>query len=107
MPNSPPCRWRNADWSRRWSVTAGETTLAVFDHILRSSEAEARAVISALPDGVYRAEDVIDGDGVDPSKIPVQVVVRIAGDSMEVDFTGSSPARKAPINCSAARCNRR
>jgi N-methylhydantoinase B len=78
-----------------------ETTLAVFDHILRSSEAEARAVISALPDGVYRAEDVIDGDGVDPSKIHVQVVVRIAGDSMEVDFTGSSLARKAPINCSA------
>jgi N-methylhydantoinase B len=78
-----------------------DATLAVFDHILRSSEAEARAVIAALPDGLYCAEDVIDGDGVDPSPISVQVAVRIAGDAMQVDFTGSGAVRKAPINCSA------
>ena len=73
-----------------------ETTLAVFDHILRSSEAEARAVISALPDGVYRAEDVIDGDGVDQSKIPVQVAVRIAGELDGGRFHGIQPSAKSP-----------
>lgn len=77
------------------------TVKAVFDHILSASEARARAALSALPDGLYRARDVIDGDGVDDAPISVEVAIRIAGDSMHVDFTGSSPARAAPINCSA------
>lgn len=78
-----------------------DTVAAVFAHLLDSGEARARAAVAALPDGTYAATDTIDGDGVDPSPIPVRVAVRIAGDAMEVDFTGSSPARAAPINCSA------
>lgn len=77
------------------------TTVAVFEQILSNSEAESRAAILALPDGLYTAVDVIDGDGVDRSPIEIKVAVRIVGDTMEADFTGSSPARKAPINCSA------
>ena len=48
----------------------------------------------ALPDGDYAAEDVIDGDGASDAPIAVQVVVRIRGDAIEADFTGSSPARR-------------
>jgi N-methylhydantoinase B len=77
------------------------TVRGVFAHIQDTSEARARAAIAALPDGVYLAEDVIDGDGDDPGPIPIRVAVRIAGDSLTADFTGSSPARSAPINCSA------
>jgi N-methylhydantoinase B len=68
--------------------------------ILRSSEARARAVVAALPDGDYFADDIVDGDGATDAAIAVCVVVRIRGDAMDVDFTGSSPARAAPINCS-------
>jgi N-methylhydantoinase B len=68
--------------------------------ILASSEARARAVIAALPDGEYPAEDVVDGDGASDEAIAVRVVVRIRGDAIEADFTGSSMARAAPINCS-------
>ncbi|MBN9508329.1 MAG: hydantoinase B/oxoprolinase family protein, partial [Alphaproteobacteria bacterium] len=71
-----------------------------FGWILATSEARARAVVAALPDGDYTAGDVIDGDGVSDAPIAVQVVVRIRGDAIEADFTGSSPARGAPINCS-------
>ena len=89
---------------RRLAETAaryGAATLAwVFDRILATSEARARAVVAALPDGIYRASDVIDGDGDDASAVHVQVAVRIAGDTVEVDFSGSAEARAAPLNCS-------
>jgi N-methylhydantoinase B len=77
-----------------------EAVESVFGSILTSSEARARAVIESLPDGDYPAEDVIDGDGSIDEPIAIKVVVRIRGSGIERDFTGSSPARNAPINCS-------
>jgi N-methylhydantoinase B len=79
----------------------GRDVLAgVFAETLLASEAEARKAVAALPDGEYTAEDVFDGDGLSDEPVPVRVVVRVTGDHMEVDFTGSSGARDAPINCS-------
>ena len=73
---------------------------ATFAWLIAVSEARARAVIEALPDGDYSASDVIDGDGESEASIPICVTVRIRGSEIEADFTGSSPARNAPINCS-------
>ena len=73
---------------------------ATFAWSLDAGEAQARAVIAALPDGDYAAGDVIDGDGGSDEAIAVAVVVHIRGDAMEVDFTGSGAACAAPINCS-------
>jgi N-methylhydantoinase B len=70
-----------------------------FVQILDSSELLGRAAVAALPDGVYRAEDWVDGDGVDDARFKVCVSVTIAGDRMSFDFTGSSPQRQGPINC--------
>ncbi len=79
----------------------GATALnATFAWLIATSEARARAVIEALPDGDYSTSDVIDGDGETEDSIPICVTVRIRGSEIEVDFTGSSPARNAPINCS-------
>lgn len=72
-----------------------------FGHILEAGEREARQALSALPDGVYRAEDWIDGDGQSEERIPVQVSVRIDGDRLTADFTGCAPARPGPINCTS------
>ncbi len=73
---------------------------AAFRRLIATSEGQARAVIAALPDGDYQASDIIDGDGAVDDAIPVQVTVRIRGSEIEADFTGSSAARNAPINCS-------
>jgi N-methylhydantoinase B len=73
---------------------------ATFARLIAVSEARARAVIEALPDGDYSASDVIDGDGATEASIPICVTVRIRGSEIEADFTGSSQARNAPINCS-------
>jgi N-methylhydantoinase B len=72
----------------------------VFESILSLSEKRSRNAVAALPDGVYKATDVIDGDGVSDEQIPVCVAVKIDGDRVCVDFTGSAPARGGPINCS-------
>jgi len=76
-----------------------ETLRSAFRHILeRDAEASLRAV-AALPDGVYEAEDWIDGDGVSDARIPVRLAVSIAGERITFDFSGSAAARPAPINC--------
>jgi N-methylhydantoinase B len=64
------------------------------------SERRMRAEIAEMPDGEYRFEDyVIENDGLtnEPSKL--QVAVTIAGDHMTVDYTGSDPQRRGPVNC--------
>lgn len=73
---------------------------ATFRWLNETSEMRARAVIAALPDGDYAASDLIDGDGAVNDAIPIQVMVRVRESEIEVDFTGSSAARNAPINCS-------
>lgn len=64
------------------------------------SERRMRAEIREIPDGVYRFEDdAIDNDGITdvPSRLKVAVMVR--GDEMTVDYTGSDPQRRGPVNC--------
>ncbi len=74
---------------------------AAFNHLLSVSEKQARAAIAALPDGIYEAEDIIDGDGVTTDPISVKVAVTITGDRLTADFTGCPPAVAGPINCAA------
>ncbi|MEO1192312.1 MAG: hydantoinase B/oxoprolinase family protein [Pseudomonadota bacterium] len=76
-----------------------DTLRTCFRHILERDAAASRRAVGALPDGVYEAEDWIDGDGVTDERIPVRVAVTISGEAISVDFTGSAAARAAPINC--------
>ncbi len=71
-----------------------------FAYMLTTSERSCRAAVMGLPDGVYEAEDAIDVDGTADGQVRVRVQVRIAGDEVTVDFTGSSLPTAGPINCS-------
>jgi N-methylhydantoinase B len=68
------------------------------EEILQRSEAAMRSDIAAMPDGTYHAVDFFDdyGPGTDPLRI--EVTVTVAGDSLTIDFTGSSPQTKSGIN---------
>ncbi|HEV8368079.1 MAG TPA: hydantoinase B/oxoprolinase family protein [Pyrinomonadaceae bacterium] len=57
-----------------------------------------RHTISTIPDGVYKAEDALDGDGISDSPVPIVVRVTIHGDGAIVDFHGSSPQVTGAIN---------
>jgi N-methylhydantoinase B len=70
-----------------------------FEHILATSERLSRAAIAAMPDGIYTAEDWIDGDGISNERFPVKVAVTIKGDNIIVDFTGSCAQVAGPVNC--------
>ncbi|MDP6564649.1 MAG: hydantoinase B/oxoprolinase family protein [Alphaproteobacteria bacterium] len=65
------------------------------DEIIARSEASMRAAIALLPDGAY--QDGFDIDGVD-QPLRVACAVRIAGDRLAVDFAGTSPQVRWPIN---------
>jgi N-methylhydantoinase B len=72
---------------------------AAIELMWQRSEAAARAAIRNIPDGIYRASSFLDNDGVDLDKpMPVDVVVRVEGDEMTVDFSGVADQVKGPIN---------
>lgn len=66
--------------------------------VLDQSERRMRAAIRALPDGVYTASDYVDNDGITDVPCEVRVAIRIRGDEVEVDFTGSSAQVDGPLN---------
>lgn len=90
---------RLIELAERHGVT---TVLDAFAEVFRYGERRSRAVIADLPDGVYRAESEIEGDGIDDRDIPLRVAVTVAGDALTVDFTGTSPAVRGNVNCPRA-----
>ncbi|HEV2762771.1 MAG TPA: hydantoinase B/oxoprolinase family protein, partial [Pyrinomonadaceae bacterium] len=67
-------------------------------HLVEYSERRMRAAIARLPDGVYEAEDALDGDGVSEDEILLRVRVEVRGETAVVDFSGSAPQVAGPVN---------
>ena len=61
-----------------------------------------RAVLRGLKPGVYRGRDFLDDDGFDSGPIPIQVAIAIRGGRAIVDFTGSAPQVRGPLNANFA-----
>ena len=70
---------------------------ALLDYSRRMTE----AVIAAIPDGVYRFEDALEGDGQREYRIPICVAITVAGSRMTVDFAGSAPQVAGNLNAVA------
>jgi N-methylhydantoinase B len=66
--------------------------------ILDRSEAAARALIAAMPDGVYGAETFLDNDRAGDEPLPIRVKVIVQGDEMTVDYSEMAGEVKGPIN---------
>ncbi len=79
-----------------------EQVRAAGRYAISSTEASMRRGIASIPDGDYTAEDFLDEDGVGDEAIPVHVTVKVRGDSMEIDFSGSG--RQPLGNCGTAWC---
>ncbi len=76
-------------------VTAMEALLAYADRL-------ARAGVSRIPDGAYVAEDAIEDDGFGSGPLAIRVTVRVRGDAIEFDFTGTAPQAAGGVNAVAA-----
>lgn len=63
------------------------------------AEAAVRATVRDIPDGVYRAQSLLDDDPANPGvPISVKVAVTVNHDILTVDFTGTAPQAKGAIN---------
>ncbi len=86
---------------------------AAFDAILdATTETYRREILSKIPDGTYVWEDYAEHDGVDDPKLHTQRITltkvsdapadpehgRPAGPRLILDFTGTAPQAKGPIN---------
>ncbi|MCZ7590461.1 MAG: hydantoinase B/oxoprolinase family protein [Gaiella sp.] len=72
---------------------------AAVDELLRRGEAIARARIERIPDGAYTFEDYLDNDGIDlDTPVAIRATVIVSGSELTVDFTGSSPQVRGPMN---------
>jgi N-methylhydantoinase B len=59
--------------------------------------------LKALPDAVVSHAEPLDGDGIDPAAAPViRVRIEKTGRRFRVDFTGSDPCVRGPVNAPLA-----
>jgi N-methylhydantoinase B len=76
-----------------------DTILAATRQLMDYTERVVRQRIAAIPDGEYRAEGFLDDDGKNRDvRLPIKVCVRIMGDSIQVDLTGSSDQVETGFN---------
>lgn len=67
----------------------------MYDH----SERITSLAIEKIPDGTWTAEDFMDSNGIDLDKtIKVRVTVTVKGSDITIDFTGSDPEQRGPMN---------
>lgn len=64
------------------------------------SERLTRAEIAKLPDGDYSFSDQMDDNALDPASDPITIAVtlRVRGDELEFDFSGTGPQAVSAIN---------
>jgi N-methylhydantoinase B len=78
----------------------GATELAAgMDAVLDYAERRTRASIASIPDGTYRAADVLEDDAVSERDIAIEATVEIAGEAVDVDFARSSAQSAGNLNC--------
>ena len=79
-----------------------KVTLAALNEILLQGERLARAAVRRIPNGVYEAEAILDGDGNDDApldeKLLLKLKITVDDDEMTVDFTGTGPQNRGPMN---------
>lgn len=80
------------------------TLLASIDQVLDDAETVARQQISEIPDGVYTFEDYCDGDGIVNEPFKLVATVAVDGDSINIDFEGTSKQTKGGMNMALAVC---
>src|SRR5258708_18338611 len=71
-------------------------------HLLDYSAQMMSVALAAIPEGVYRAEDFLDDDGITDNPQRIAVTIRIRRRGTEVDFTGSAPQCAGSVSAVAA-----
>ena len=81
-----------------------DTLRACMDEATTASEARLRAKIRELPEGRYHGTYYVDDDGVVDELIKIVTTLTIEDGCVHVDFTGTDPQRRSPINATLSSC---
>lgn len=81
-----------------FSTHGTDTTMAAIAAMHDRAEAQMRAAIAAVPDGVYDGEDWLDDDAAGGPPMAVRVSVHIRGDRAVFDFSRTDDAARGPVN---------
>jgi N-methylhydantoinase B len=74
---------------------AMEALIAYADRLIRAG-------LALVPDGDYAAEDWLEDDGFGHGPLPIRVTVRVRGETLQADFTGTSPQVEGGVNAVSA-----
>jgi N-methylhydantoinase B len=74
------------------------TVIACAERLIRRSELRMRQAIAAIPDGCHEYEFHLENGGGSPEPVRARVALTVSGDEITVDFAGSSPMVRGPIN---------
>lgn len=84
-----------ARMARKFGTAALTAAMAA---ILDGSEAMMRAALKALPDGEASFVELVDDDGQSEEPIRLAVKITKTGETIALDFEGSSPQVRGPVN---------
>jgi len=68
------------------------------DQLIGETEAQMRAAIRTLPEGIYEFHDRMDDVGPDTEPVEAHVTVTIRDGKVVMDWAGSGPQREAGLN---------
>ena len=68
------------------------------EDIITYTRGRIRMRIAELRDGEYTFTNYLDDDGMGGDPVPIAVTVRVAGDTLAVDFTGSGQQARGAMN---------
>lgn len=75
-----------------------DDTLVAMDALIQYADRLVATGLELIPDGSYRGEDAIEDDGFGTGPIPIKAELRITGQSLTIDFTGTSPQVPGGVN---------
>jgi N-methylhydantoinase B len=78
------------------AVTSGFVALITY------GEQRMRQIIYTIPNGCYTATEYLDDDGVDTTPLAICVTLTVADDTIHIDFSGSAPQCRGPLNAPQA-----
>ena len=75
-----------------------EAFKAGLDQLLDYAEEQARSLVRSIPDGDYNFSDYADEDSVNGYPVRICLTVRVRGDALTMDFTGTDPQLVSSLN---------
>jgi N-methylhydantoinase B len=89
---------RLGDLARRDRAGGGLGLERAAGALMRYAERRVRAALRALPQGRFRFTDHLDDDGLGSGPLAIAVTLTLKSGTVHLDFTGSSPQARGPVN---------